>query len=240
MNKKLLLVLIALNSNQLFCAEAKKATAVALCRAAEHGKHFSYKIQPSNQITEEEASEHKALIDSLFKMSDPEKHFQIPCSQYLTEPSTFINEIRKERDVVISAYDMQEGKEQVLVGSLFGTKHRDVDKSRQWVKVITQINSICVANYVQRQGIGTHMLKLFQDYVKNLPIALYLRTTNIPAKRFWQSQAEFQQTTTWLGYELLKSEDPSTLLEREDVVTYYSKNNSGEALYIDSSDEEAL
>lgn len=57
-------------STNLFCAEAAqltKAAAAALSAASQPAKCFSYKVQPSNQITAEEASEHATLINSAFE-----------------------------------------------------------------------------------------------------------------------------------------------------------------------------
>jgi GNAT superfamily N-acetyltransferase len=181
MNKKLLLTLIALNTTQLLCSEtalhshpakvspegAQAGSASLYTAGTSSVKHFSYTIQPSNQITEEEAYKHQDLINAAFK----------PTSLEIKKPYTFLYELNKKRDVIVSAYETDAKTHQrVLVGGLFGTKYRNsagCSEPPGFVKTETAINSIYVSDRVQRQGIGTQMVKLLKEYAKNLPIALY-------------------------------------------------------------------
>jgi ribosomal protein S18 acetylase RimI-like enzyme len=230
MKKILLLILCNFNITSLFCAESHFTTATfkALYAAAGPGEPFSYEITPPNLITLAEASQHAALINSISEINTLENQTNI-------EPETCVQEFRKRRDILISAYQKTSSpNEQILVGNIFGTKHRNQDK------VIIQINGINVAADVQGQGIGTHLLHLFKGHTRNLPIALYVKKSNTRALSFWDHQSGFEKASVWLGWGLLRSDDPSTPLEREDIVTYYSKNNSGEELFVDSSDEETL
>jgi len=245
MHKNLLLILIILTSNQLFCAESaelKKAVSDALCAAAHPSKRFLFEIKPSNQVTQVEADEHETLIDTVFKRDTAEKTRRKELNIQLAVPQTFLYELNKKRDVIISAYETKEGSQKkVLVGGLFGTKHRNQNENPfGFIDVFMLVNGIYVANDIQRQGIGTQMVRLFQDYKKSLPLALCVKITNAAGIKFWNSQAKFKKAPhTILDYTLLRSYDDSRAqLERQEIVTYYSENDRGELLMSDSSDDE--
>ena len=240
MNKTVILALCCtLLTGDLFCAQAettRRAAATALCAAAAHSERFSYEVKPSNQVTEEEALQHATLIDSAFHLSDPRNDYKTRCSRRLAVPSTFVYELNKKRDVIVSAYNTQEGaQERVLVGGLFGTKHRNPedDSFFGFVDILIQLNAIYVADNVQRQGIGTRMVKLFQEYTRNLPLAFYVRATNTAGERFWHNQVAFEKATgenTQIGWDLLTTEYPRTAIRQDEIVTYYSENGSLEFL----------
>jgi ribosomal protein S18 acetylase RimI-like enzyme len=239
MNKKTILILIALNSNQLFCAKAEtppKEMITGLCAAAQSAERFSYKVQPSNQVTEKEADEHEALMDAAFKRDTTEKEYRKKHNIHLPVPDTFVYQLNQKVDVIVSAYETKEGKqEQVLVGGLFGTKHRDPEEDPifGFIGVVMHINAIYVADGFRRQNIGSHMVELFQDYTKNLPIALYVKTTNKTGRQFWDTQANFQQLTRENASaccEFFKKTCTTIPIKQKDLVTYYSENGSRELI----------
>ena len=227
MKKLITLVLIALSARNLFCAEAEsEKAAAALCAAIQPlTERFFYKVHPSNHITKEEADDHSSLISTIFG-----KGYR----KISAQPGTFFGEVTKKRDVIVSAYQTEEGaQKQKLVGGLFATKQRD----NEWV--LMHINTIYVAKEARRQGIGTQMVTLLKEHARNLPLGLYVKTANEPVQAFWDSQPEFSKSWNGLGYDLLNDDEPSIHHGWKDVVTYYSENNSGEPLEVDPSDEES-
>lgn len=250
MKKLFLFTLHTLAASQLSCAQAEssttvKAIAAALCEAGHPHKalvqdsvNVSFECQASNQITQKEANAHEALNKLVFKIDDPTKH--TAAQMALTKPyyETFLTSLRNEKDVVVSAYTHGISPDSMqLVGGLFGTKLKGPNEKLGLTKgqAIFQINCIYVADDAQRRHIGTKMVEKLQCYTRNLPIVLFLKTTNTVGRRFWNSQKEFHLVTdpehptgegAQMGWNLLTAHCPKPPYAQEDIVTYYSPNGA--------------
>ena len=250
MSKKTILILIALSTNQLFCAQADKATTEKeYCIWEKYEDvtediHFTH--EPSHLITED----HALLTREVF--------FPSPAACPPNYCPNFLEKVKNSMDILISAHNKypelhtgigtlnEDGtlrlpllahyEKELLVGGLFGRKLKDPHTQLKInaKTALMQLNCIYVKQEKQKKGIGRTMVQKFMNFSEHLPVVLVLLASNQSVRTFFE-KCNFNVATdiehptgegSNLAWNLITQDNPATTIPRDTLVAYYHANET--------------